>query len=225
MCGRFGFDIPKAILEERFGVEPGSIGVAEITPSWNIAPGQPILAVSLFEGRRELLGYTWGLVPTWARDTRRGFINARSETAHDKPSFKESLRHHRCLVPASFFYEWKKTSSGTLPHAIMLENRAPFAMAGIFAEHPLAGPTLALLTTTPNALMTPIHDRMPVVLPPEAYTAWLDPFAHPQDIQSLLVPYKGAMHAQAVSIRVNSTSENNPGLLNPVPEITSLPLD
>jgi putative SOS response-associated peptidase YedK len=237
MCGRFGFDMPKEDLERAFGVR-----VSEpVPPSWNIAPGRPVLGVALFEGQRELMGFLWGLVPPWAeRDAgykSRGFANARSETVFEKRAFRDSVRYFRCLVPASFFYEWKREGGARSPRLIRLRGGEPMALAAIWAEPPheggprpgagrepglaagpgnLAAPTLAILTTAANPAMRAVHERMPVILPQREHAAWLDPLAREADLRPLLRPFDGALDIHAVSARVNDASTDNPGLARPV---------
>lgn len=220
MCGRFGFDMPTPALEELFDLHIGE----EIPPSFNITPGQPILATALFEGRRELMGFHWGLVPAWAKEIRNGYANARSETVFEKASFKDAVAYHRCLVPASFYYEWKKTGTARIPHAIMLRGMAPLGMAGIYSEHEQFGPTLALLTCKPNKTLRPIHDRMPVIIAPKNHEAWLAPHTHRDDLESLMAPYSGPMTAHAVSTRVNSPANNDRKLIHPTSAQNQLPI-
>lgn len=219
--------MPAKLVEELFGAAVPE----DIPPSWNIAPGQPILAVADYEGRRELLGFTWGLRPAWAKPESggRAHVNARSETVFEKPAFRDAAAHHRCLVPASFFYEWKKNGRDKTPHAVMLPGMAPFAMAGIFSmhetsEHEILGPSLAILTCAANQVMRPIHERMPVILPPRAYAGWLAPHTHREDLAAMLVPYGGPMTAHAVSPRVNSPQHNDASLPRPASAQGELPL-
>lgn len=217
--------MPREVLEQRFGVRVPD----DVPASFNIAPGQPVLAVTLFEGRRELMGFVWGLVPPWANSPGRAFINARSETVFDKPAFRTAAAHHRCLVPASFFYEWKSGPGRKQPHLVRLPGGQPFAMAAIHAKHPSAGPTLAVLTTTASPEMAPIHERMPVIVEPEHHERWLAPFTAREELQELLAPWPGALEAHPVSERVNSPTENDRELTRAVPpapstRLGSLPL-
>jgi putative SOS response-associated peptidase YedK len=218
MCGQFALGIPKKRLEEVFGLPAPD----DYAPSFNLAPGTDVLAV---DGR----GFTrrrWGLVPSWADDPGIGarLINARSETVFDKPSFREGARAHRLLVPAQAFFEWRREGRERTPFAFALDGAGCFAMAGIGARRtdPRTGEvleTLAVLTCPPNAVMARIHERMPVILPPDAWGAWLDPAAERGELARLLAPYPaGAMRAWPVNRRVNSPVTDGPELLDPAPE-------
>lgn len=249
MCGRFGFNLSKRDLEEGFGVEVPGEGPG---PDYNIAPDptglRPVLAVLRLDRERLLRGMAWGLIPPWSRDPRRFFINARAETALDKPSFKQAMRYRRCLVPAGLYYEWKpepprtrsplpgldpaadahggqrKRTGGRPPRAtgpktpwvFTLAQGKPFALAAIWEHNENTGTGLALLTTPANALVAPVHERMPLILPPRAYAAWLDPLTPPDEIAALLRPFPaGAMRARPVSRRVNNPANHGPDLLEP----------
>jgi putative SOS response-associated peptidase YedK len=193
MCGRFSlgstirvgqlFDLPNW---------------PEAPPRYNIAPGQDIPAViqNRKTGAREYRPLRWGLVPSLAKDPAIGnrMINARSETAATKPAFRKPLRERRCLIMADGFYEWKREGARKQPYYITLRDGPPFAFAGLW-DHwaPADGESLetcTILTTMPNAVLQPIHDRMPVILPPTAYSMWLDPTMRAvEPLQSLLTPY------------------------------------
>jgi putative SOS response-associated peptidase YedK len=226
MCGRFTVTSPAEILARDFGFEPPS----SFAPRYNICPGQAIGVVrpGETEGLRELAFLHWGLVPHWMKERPRDarMINARSETVADKPSFRDSFRKRRCLVPADGFFEWKAGPGGKQPYLIRMRSGAPFAIAGIWAQwtggegDPLE--SCALLTTTPNELMAPIHDRMPVLLGQENWDAWLDTAgADPQRLQEMLVPAPAdAMEAIAVSRWVNSPRNDDPRCLEPHPRET-----
>lgn len=228
MCGRFGFDIPPARVAEHFGLN----APPEVSARWNIAPTQPVGAVlAPPAGGRAWRMLRWGLVPTWAKDAQNAarMINARSETAHEKPAFRQALARRRCIIPASLFYEWQRLpDGGKLPHAIALADDAPMGLAGLW-EHwrdKKTGRdlfTCAVLTTWANALMAPLHDRMPVILPPESYTAWLNVST---DVPSdFAVPYPAAgMRAWPVSPRVNSMRNDGPNLAAPIQRQSQLPL-
>ena len=176
-------------------------------PRFNVAPTTPIAAIR--EGRnggRELVALKWGLIPSWSRDGK-GFINARSETAAEKPTFRSAFKKRRCLIPADAFYEWQKKKDGTKqPFAIRLKGGDPLAYAGLWEiwtnrESGEEVESCTILTTGANELMKPIHDRMPVILPEEAYGPWLD-----QADASVLKPFDPAtMEAFPVSTYVNNT--------------------
>jgi putative SOS response-associated peptidase YedK len=218
MCGRFALGIPKKRLEEVFGLPAPD----DYEPVFNVAPGTDVLALEAAGFTRRL----WGLVPPWADDPGAGnrLINARSETVFDKPSFREGALHHRLLVPAQAFYEWRRGPGGLTPFAFALDGEDCFAMAGIGASRTDPGSgevleTLAVLTCPPNQVMAPIHDRMPVILPRKAWAAWLDPVAAIEDLNRLLVPYPAkAMRAWTVSRRLNSPVTDGPELLEPIPD-------
>jgi putative SOS response-associated peptidase YedK len=245
MCGRFGFNLTKRDIEDGFGVFVEGNGPA---PDYNIAPDptglRPVLAVLRMGRERLLAGMAWGLVPSWAHDRQRHFVNARAETALEKPSFKHAMRHRRCLVPAGLYYEWKteaRPMPGSLPgldaaaggnapgsgrarHAagagaktpwvFTLQGGAPFALAAIWEHNENTGTGLALLTTPANALVAPVHDRMPLILPPEAYDAWLDPFTPLHDVAPLLAPFPAEqMRGWPVSRRVNNPANHGPELM------------
>lgn len=201
--------MPKQVLEETFGVVLNDAGPGA---DYNITPGSMVLAVMLEQGHRVLRGLTWGLIPPWDRNAARGgFINARSETAFDKPSFRTAMGRKRCLVPASLFYEWQKTPGRKLPFAIALKKMEPMALAAIHAEHEAFGPTLAILTTAPNMLLAPIHNRMPLILPPEAHAAWLDPATPRTALEPLLLPYPAsAMDIWPITSQVNNPQAHGP---------------
>lgn len=222
MCGRYSLFADFRKIEERFG--ESTFEEDEYEPSYNIAPSQQILTV-INDGSKNRLGYLkWGLVPPWAKDTKIGFkmINARAETVHEKPSFREAFQKKRCLVIADSFYEWKRTDDRKVPMRIKLKSDEPFAMAGIWETWKSSKGervhTCTILTTVPNGLMESIHDRMPVILKPEDEKIWLDTSI--QDInqlKSLLVPYEeGVLEAYEVSEAVNSPRNNSLELIQRV---------
>ena len=221
MCGRFSlgatirvgqlFDLPNW---------------PETPPRYNIAPSQDVPAViqNRETGGREFRPFRWGLVPSWAKDPAIGnrTINARSETAAIKPVFRKPFRERRCLILADGFYEWKRAGSRKQPYHIKLRDGEPFAFAGLW-DHwaPADGQpleTCTILTTTPNELVRPIHDRMPVILPPSAYGAWLDPkTSDVPTVQALLTPYPAEkMIAYPVSTRVNNPAHDTPECVLPL---------
>lgn len=222
MCGRYWLVTPADVLASRFRVRGER---APLLPRWNAAPGQdlPVVRLDAATGARVLEPMRWGLVPSWAvrpEDAGRP-INARAETAAGKPTFKEPLRRSRALVPADGFFEWKKGDRGREPVAFRLKSRRPFAFAGIFDTWtPRSGPplrTFAILTTRPNELVAPVHDRMPLILAPEGEDLWLDPKAQdPELLAPLLVPPgAGEMEAFPVSRRVNSPANDDASVLDP----------
>lgn len=185
-------------------------------PRYNIAPSQPILAIHQSPGStaREGIQLDWGLVPSWARDPGVGhrMINARAETAHQKPSFRTAFRQRRCLVLADGYYEWHKRAGGKQAWYFHRPDQQPFAFAGLWESWQDAGQqqvllTGTILTTTPNELSRPIHDRMPVILSSNNYQAWLDPGNQdPDRLRAMLVPCPDSQ----LSCRPVSSYVNNP---------------
>lgn len=174
-------------------------------------------------GDRELVLMRWGLIPSWATDTRIGsrLINARSETAAEKPSFRAAYKRRRCLVIADGFYEWKKNGRSKQPYLIQMKSLRPFAFAGLWEIREKSESRIescAILTTTPNSLMTDIHDRMPVILSDESADLWLDhQIEQPTVLSSLLVPFPAAeMEAIPVSSLVNSPCNESPHCVVPL---------
>ncbi len=221
MCGRFTLTVDPDELQQQFGLkEPPP---AELAPRYNIAPSQAV-AVIANNKDRVLELFQWGLVPSWAKDPKIGnkMINARAETLPEKPSFRAALKRRRCLVVADGFYEWKKAGTAKTPMYIQLKDGRPFAFAGLWEVwQPPDGSllkTCTIITTEPNALMASIHNRMPAILPREAYDAWLTPGELPSvDAMALLKPYDPAqMKATPVSSRVNSPAVDVPELVLPL---------
>ena len=216
MCGRFYLLSTGAIVADLFDLACP----VEVAPRYNIAPSQPVPIVRLGEHGRELVPLRWGLIPSWAKDAKFAPINARSETAADKPTFRHAMRKHRCLIPADGFYEWMKTGKHKQPFTFRLHDDKPFAFAGLWErwEGP-SGPveTCCILTTEANELVRPAHDRMPVMLERPNFEQWLDPAE--QDAEALgwmLRPYRAdAMRAYPVSPLVNSPKNDDARCLEP----------
>ena len=196
-----------------------------LVPRYNVAPRQ-LVAVVGRKGNgagRGLVNMTWGFVPRWANDPTSGPrpMNARSETVRTSAPFRQSFMDRRCLVPADGFYEWEDTPTGKQPWHFRRPDRQPFAFAGIWdvwkgADRPLY--TCAILTTKPNEVVRPLHDRMPVVIPREHYDRWLDPKTDPAEAHKLLTPAPdGFFERVAVGRGVNKVSAEGPGCLEPVP--------
>lgn len=220
MCGRYTL----SKLEQLLRQFPGILELpAELVGRFNIAPTQAVPVVADASPDR-LQFMHWGLVPSWAKDPSIGsrMINARSETVAEKPAFRAALKRRRCLIPADGFYEWRKQADGKTktPMYIRLKTGEPFAFAGLWETwHDPAGGELVsctVLTTSPNALMESIHDRMPVILPSDAYAAWLSREENVDAVTPLLRPYPAdEMEAYAVSRRVNSPRNDDSRLLEP----------
>lgn len=219
MCGRFRVARKKEILEEAFDAStvPDDL---DWVPRYNVAPGQEIVAVRQDRTKpvRVLSLLRWGLIPYGTGDSTIGYkmINARSETIAAKPSFREPLRWQRCLIPADGFYEWKREGKQKLPFCFTLASDSVFAFAGIWdrwkSPQGQVVESCSILTTAPNELMQDIHDRMPVILSPDAYDIWLDPgFRNVEELQPLLKPFpSGAMRRYRVSQRVNHVKNDDP---------------
>jgi len=221
MCGRFARRSTQEVLADWFGIELEDI--AWFAPSYNVAPQsiQPVVRINRDSSNREFALMRWGLVPHWAKDAKFGYstINARAEEASAKPAYREALKKRRCLVPADAFYEWQQMDSKTKrPFAIALKSGEPYSFAGLWESwQPKDGApleTFTILTTDPNAIMEPIHNRMPVILEPKDYDRWLDPGDAARPPVDLLRPYPAdRMNAWTVSERVGNVRNNDPELL------------
>jgi putative SOS response-associated peptidase YedK len=218
MCGRYSLHAnPEVIaLYFKLGILP------ELRPRYNIAPSSQVLAVRQDKGRVADL-YRWGLIPGWARDPAIGnkLANARGETVAEKPSFRSAFKRWRCLIPASGFYEWKAVAGRKQPYYIHPKDAPLFAFAGLTERwNGPDGPvhSCAIITTEANELMRGIHDRMPVILEPGDFDAWLDPANQETgELKALLRPCPAErMAAHPVSTRVNTPKNDEPGLLEPV---------
>jgi putative SOS response-associated peptidase YedK len=221
MCGRFRLT-RAAKLAERFGIEPEDDWV----PRNNIAPTQNVEVVrqNAEEPKRFGSQMRWGLIPSWAKDASIGYkmINARAETVANKPSFREALKRHRCLIPADGFYEWKKDRKTKTPFCFTMADDSIFAFAGLWEtwKNPDGQlvETCSIITTTPNSLLQDVHDRMPVILPDDAYDLWLDPGYQKTDaVRDLLNPFNPTlMRRYEVSSRVNLVKNNDAACAEPV---------
>jgi len=221
MCGRFTLTLDPGELQELLELGPF---VHIVQPRYNIAPSQPIPIVKDHEKRSVEL-YRWGFVPSWADDPKIGYrmINARSETAHEKPSFRAAFKRRRCLILADGFFEWHAEEKGApkTPYLFKLKNDTPFTFAGLY-EHwqsPEGGElhTCTILTCKPNALVGNYHNRMPVMLGDKSRWDWLDPKLQQDQLLDLLEPYPAEeMKCFAVSREVNSPQNDRPEILEPV---------
>jgi putative SOS response-associated peptidase YedK len=214
VCGRFSLAASGEELAEAFGLAEGTVAV----PRYNIAPSQPVLTVRDEGGRRRALSLRWGLSGAPGEGPSL-LINARAETVAARPAFRESFRRRRCLVPADGFYEWRKERGASQPFHIRRRDRALFAFAGLWAPAPETDGACVIVTTEPNAAVSPIHDRMPVILPRTAWGPWLDAAAGVPALERLLRPLAdGELEAVPVSDLVNSTANDGPQCLGPAPE-------
>lgn len=221
MCGRFLLVSPGRDLAERFGLaeEP------DLKPRYNIAPTQLVAVIRAEPDTlvRRLDMLRWGLIPFWAKSASIGsrMINARSETVAEKPAFRSALKRRRCIIPADGFYEWSGKKGKKLPHLITMADRSPFGFAGLWEtwkdpdDNRIESCTI--LTTEANEFLRPLHDRMPVILAPEAYGPWLDPGLEERPtLSSMLRQYQSdAMAFRAVSSKVNKSNYDAPDCMEP----------
>ncbi len=218
MCGRYTLRSSPRAIAEAFGLTY----LPDLQPRYNVAPTQQVLAIQQRDGKRQGSLLHWGLIPSWADDPAIGnrMINARAESVADKPSFRSAFKKSRCLVAADGFYEWQKTGKAKQPYYIRLKKDQPFAFAGL-AEHWHRGEqtidSCAIITTAANELMAEIHDRMPVILAPDDYDAWLDPEGNEKEkLLALLRPFPaGEMTAFPTSTLVNSPRNERPACIEP----------
>lgn len=221
MCGRFTNKAKPEQIKKEFKV--GRINPTIFEPRYNIAPTQLIPAVLESDGERIIERLRWGLIPSWAKDESIGnkLINARAETLAEKPSFRNAFRSHRCIIPASGFYEWAKKGTGAKqPYYFYLKDKDVFGFAGLYEEwtNKETGElleTCTIITTEANEVLEPVHDRMPVILKAENYDQWLDPKETDTGrLEKLLVPYPAEeMASHAVSRAINNPSVDSPELI------------
>jgi len=208
MCGRFTQRQPVSSLKKEFGVEE----VPEAEARYNIAPTQNILGVRQTSDGREMSLLKWGLIPSWAKDSSIGakLINARSETVTEKPSFREAFKRRRLLVPADGFYEWQRAGGRKQPFFFHMKDDRPFVFAGLWDrwmnEDGEVIESCTILTTEANEVLTPVHDRMPVILHPETYDLWLDDDVRKASLrEELLRPFPASeMEGYPVGLSINS---------------------
>ncbi|MDD4767811.1 MAG: SOS response-associated peptidase [Desulfotomaculaceae bacterium] len=222
MCGRFTLYVDSKKLNTVFHL---TNNIFDYVPRYNIAPGQQIAVITQYDGGRVFSYMRWGLIPPWAKDAKMGYrlINARSETVDNKPAFKVSFRHRRCLIPADGFYEWKKNNAKQ-PVYISMPGKAVFAFAGIWTQWtPPQGSTInscSIITTAANETIRSIHDRMPVLFDQEQqFQAWLEQ-NDPLELKKLLQPYAGPLAAYPVSTAVNAAKHDSPQLIEKTVDIT-----
>jgi putative SOS response-associated peptidase YedK len=216
MCGRFSQGEPSHRISDYLGAYPD-----DDLPDglWNVPPTETIRIVVNREGERRLAAARWGFQPFWADgQAGRSWINARAETAWDSPAFGPALRSSRCVIPADAFYEWDRTTSPRQPYAIgPAADGDLLPMAGIWSAARHAPPTVAILTTAPNALVARIHDRMPVIVERDLMGAWLDPSTEPADLAPMLLAApSAALRMWPVSPAVNRVQSDGAELLRPI---------
>ena len=232
MCGRFAL----AATGEEVAAHYQLPEVPFVVPRYNVAPTQPVAAVRLnAAGQREFTFFQWGLIPSWAKDPSIGskMINARAETAAEKPAFRAAFKRRRCLLPMTGFYEWQQANGRKQPMYIhrvdnhRVDNHGKseglLSLAGLWEVWQSADggllETCTILTTTPNALMEPIHNRMPVIVEPLDYNAWLAPDTPADELHHLLRPYAAdQLHAHPVSTAVNRPQNDTADCIAPLAE-------
>ena len=223
MCGRFTLFTSLKELTDRFGLDSFPVNVS---PSYNIAPTQPVLTVRSMPGDTKQVQadfMRWGLIPAWAKDASLGgrMINARSETASEKPSFRSAFRKRRCLILADGFYEWRKVSTGKQPVRIQMKGGSPFAFAGLWESwNNREGGEIhscTILTMAANSFMKNIHDRMPLILQKDNESKWLDSLRNdPEEIKEMIEELpNNYFESWDVSKLVNTPTNNNPECIEP----------
>lgn len=222
MCGRFALNENPLKLAEYFHLSDAT----EFSSAWNIAPSSQICAITADENElRHLKMMRWGLIPSWAKDATIGnkLANARGETVAEKPSFRSAFKYHRCIIPASGFYEWKTERGIKAPWFVSLKSGQPMALAGLWETwHSTEGEAImscCIITTAANPLMQPIHDRMPVILDPDQWPVWLSPQIKQADrLLPLIHPHNPEfMQAWPVTRELNRVGlRNDAGLIEPI---------
>jgi putative SOS response-associated peptidase YedK len=233
MCGRFAQERPASDLAEIFAAEPLA---DDPGPRYNVAPTDDALVVVQREDRRAITAYRWGLVPHWATDLKSGsrMFNARAETITASPAFRAAFARRRCLVPVEAFYEWKREGSVRQPFAIRREDGRPLVLAGVWAgwrdpasdpEAPLVRRTFSIVTTAPNEAMAALHDRMPVIVPDDAWDRWLDPAPGDDgELVAMLQPSDAVeLRIHPVERLVNDVRRDGPELLVPLANAAAAP--
>ena len=223
MCGRYARRSDKQKIAEHFHLHGPSL--PDFGPSWNVAPQtfQPVVRLNRDTGEREIVLMRWGLVPCWSKDEKIGLrtINAKAETITTAPAFRDAITYRRCLVPADAFYEWQRISEKVKqPFAIAMKDGQPYALAGLWEkwkdrEAGIELLTFTVITTDPNEVVQPMHDRMPVIIPHKDYDRWLrsDPDRPPVD---LLRPFDAEkMTAWKVDRKVGNVKNDTPDLIDP----------
>jgi putative SOS response-associated peptidase YedK len=226
MCGRYVITSSPAAIRALFGYPEQP----NFPARYNVAPTQPIPVVRLHEGKRQFVLMRWGLIPAWVKDPKAFslLINARAESIIDKPAFSAAMRRRRCLIPADGFYEWKEAGGRKQPYFVHLRSGGPFGFAGLWETW--TGPngeeldTAAIVTTTANRALSPVHERMPVILPPEAFDAWLDcAKVDAKTATVLLAPARDdLLEAYVVSPAVNRVANDCEALLAPAANVEAM---
>jgi putative SOS response-associated peptidase YedK len=228
MCGRFSQQRPASELAEIFAAEPMA---EDLGPRFNVAPTDDAHVIVQREERRAVTAYRWGLIPHWADGAKVGsrMFNARAETLTSSAAFRDAFRRKRCLVPVDGFYEWHREGARRQPFSIAREDGRPLALAGLWAgwRDPAADRvvrTFTIITSRPNDQMAGLHDRMPVIVPDDAWSMWLDPaLDDPSELQGLFEPTDDvALRIWPVGALVNNVRNDGPELIEPL-DPTALP--
>jgi putative SOS response-associated peptidase YedK len=222
MCGRFVLKAPFSELVRLYNITNN----LNLQPRYNIPPTEDVPVLRSHDGKRTVDMLRWGLVPWWAKDFKVSFsnINAKAETVAEKPAFRDAFKERRCIIPADGFYEWRKLDTKTKqPYAIVMKDRSVFGFAGLWErwKNRATGETTqscSIITTTPNEVCAPIHDRMPVILLRENYARWLgEEVTEPPHLMAMLKPYPAdAMEAYPVTTRVGSVKNTDAALFEPL---------
>lgn len=224
MCGRYTTTHPLDEILRYFLISNVRPEVEEgYRPSFNVAPSQPVLVIGLRQGERAAAMHRWGLIPRWAKDASIGakMINARAETVAERPAYRTPFRQRRCLIPADSLFEWQRNGKTKQPFRFMMRDESMFAFAGLWDEWRAPDNSVirscTIVTTEPNKLIEPVHNRMPVILHPADYDEWLDPRTEQERLLAMLAPYPAdEMKCYPVSTRVNSPANNDEELIQPI---------
>ncbi|MGW8288577.1 MAG: SOS response-associated peptidase [Desulfobulbales bacterium] len=221
MCGRFALKAPPRTIQQHFDL-PETV---DLSPRYNIAPSQDVAVIRHLPGKgyRQLDMLRWGLIPGWAKDMKISYrmINARAETLAQKPAFRTAFKKRRCIIAADGFYEWLHSGKTKQPFFVQMKNGAVFGFAGLWESwNSPEGSTVescTIITTSANDLVRKIHDRMPVILQPDTYEAWLQDSTKAETLQQLLKPYPAnEMETYRVSSEVNSPKNDTMECIRPV---------
>ena len=221
MCARYDNLIAREAYRGLF--RPERLPESNFPPRYNIAPTDqvPIVRIDPHDGERELVMARWGLIPFWMKEKPKiPHINARAETVHKVPLFREAFAKRRALIPATGFYEWETRADGKQPYRFVRQDMEPFAFAGLWEFTRIGGEDIlsaTIIVGEPNLLVAPVHDRMPVMLMPDDCDRWLDPGMTAEELRALLKPYDpDLMRAYEVSRVVNSVKNDTEGCIEPV---------
>jgi putative SOS response-associated peptidase YedK len=220
MCGRYAITSAPEAIRRLFGYDEQP----NFPPRYNVAPTQPVPIVRMVAGKRHFALVRWGFIPSWVKDPRSFslLINARGESLSDKPAFRAAMRYRRCLFPADGFYDWRREGARASPHYVRPKAGGPMALAGLWENwmgpHGEEVETAVIVTTRANRMLAPIHPRMPVIVPPEAFDLWLDSArVDAATAAALIAPAPEDMLAvHQVSPAVNSAANDTPDLIAPV---------